>query len=336
MDAMQFLDKAAKAKRQPLYALAGDEDFLKRRVRDTIVATILGDADPAFAVSNYPAEKLDFSTVRNDLDTLPFLGPCRIVIVEDADEFVTAHRAKLEEYAAHPSSAGVLVLEVKSFPETTRLAKALPDAAKIACKAPYENKLPAWCVGWAKSAHGKKLNSDAAELLVQLVGNAMGLLDQELEKLAVAIGSKPAIEADDVERLVSRSSTADVFRILDAIGDGRPKAALNVLESLLNEGEDPMAILAPLSYQLRKLAAVGRGIVNKESLGQAMDAAGIPKWEKARIGCEKQVKWLGLRRLGLLTEWMVELDLGLKGGSALPKEAQLERLIVKLAIPRAS
>jgi DNA polymerase-3 subunit delta len=336
MDAMQFLDKAAKTKRQPLYALVGDEDFLKRRVRETIVATILGDADPAFAVSNYPAEKLDFSTVRNDLDTLPFLGPCRIVIVEDADEFVTAHRAKLEEYAAHPSSAGVLVLEVKSFPETTRLAKALPDAAKIACKAPYESKLPAWCIGWAKSAHGKKLNSDAAELLVQLVGNAMGLLDQELEKLAVAIGSKPAIEADDVERLVSRSSTADVFRILDAIGDGRPKAALNVLETLLNEGEDPMAILAPLSYQLRKLAAVGRGVANKESLGQAMDAAGIPKWEKARIGCEKQVKWLGLRRLGLLTEWMVELDLGLKGGSALPKEAQLERLIVKLAMPRVS
>jgi len=257
------------------------------------------------------------------------------VIVEDADEFVTAHRAKLEEYAAQPSSAGVLVLEVKSFPETTRLAKALPVAAKIACKAPYESKLPAWCVGWAKSAHGKKLNSDAAEHLVQLVGNAMGLLDQELEKLAVAVGSKPAIEAEDVERLVSRSNTADVFRILDAIGDGRPKAALNVLETLLNEGEDPMAILAPLSYQLRKLAAVGRGVANKESLGQAMDAAGIPKWEKARIGCEKQVKWLGLRRLGLLTEWMVELDLGLKGGSALPKEAQLERLIVKLAMPRA-
>src|SRR6185312_6494315 len=131
MDAMQFLDKAAKAKRQPLYALAGDEDFLKRRVRDTIVATILGDADPAFAVSNYPAEKLDFSTVRNDLDTLPFLGPCRIVIVEDADEFVTAHRAKLEEYAAHPSSAGVLVLEVKSFPETTRLARPFPAPRRL-------------------------------------------------------------------------------------------------------------------------------------------------------------------------------------------------------------
>jgi DNA polymerase III subunit delta len=342
MDAMPFLEKAAKAKPQPIYALVGDEDFLKRRCREAIIANILGDADPAFAVSVYSGDKLDFSTVRNDLDTPSFLAPCRIVIVEDADKkptpnseaFLSLHRAALEKDAAKPSSVGVLVLDVKTFPETTKLAKALPDAAKIVCKSPYTDKLIAWCIGWAKNRHNKRLTPDAAGLLVELVGPAMGLLDQELEKLATAIGAKPAIEAEDVDRLVGRSSSADVFRILDAIGDGRPRAALGILEALLAEGEDPMAILAPLSSQLRKLASVGRGLANRETLGQAMDAAGVPKWEKARVGCEKQVKWLGLRRLAQLTNWLVEIDLGFKGGNPLPREVQLERLIVKLARPR--
>jgi DNA polymerase-3 subunit delta len=342
MDALQFLDKAAKAKRQPIYALIGDEDFLKRRVRDAIIASLLGDADPAFAVSVYSGDKLDFSTIRNDLDTPSFLAPCRIVVVEDADKkphpaveaFISQHRAALEKYAAKPSEVGVLILDVKSFPETTKLAKALPDAAKIACKAPNENKLPSWCMGWARTAHGKRLTSDAAELLVQLVGSAMGLLDQELEKLSVAVGPKPAIEADDVDKLVGRSSSANVFRILDAIGEGRSKAALDIVESILNEGEDPMAILAPLASQLRKLAGVGRGIANRESLGEAMDNAGVPKWEGARIPCEKQVRWLGQRRLNRLSSWLVEIDLGFKGGCELPREVQLERLIVKLARPR--
>ena len=85
MDALQFLDKSAKAKRQPVYVLAGDEDFLKRRAREAIVAAALGDADPTLAVSVYPGDKLDFSTVRNDLDTLPFLSPCRVVVVENAE-----------------------------------------------------------------------------------------------------------------------------------------------------------------------------------------------------------------------------------------------------------
>ena len=338
---MAFLEKAANAKRQPIYALIGDEDFLKRRVRDAIVASVLDDADPAFAVSVYSGERLDFSTVRNDLDTPSFLAPCRVVIVENADTkphpsveaFLSAHRASLEKYAAQPSSVGVLILDVKSFPETTKLAKALPDAAKISCKAPYENTLPKWCVGWAKAAYGKKLTYEAAVLLVDLVGPAMGLLDMEMNKLATAVGAA-GIEPADVDRLVGRSSAADVFRILDAIGEGKPKAALEILEQLFTEGEDPMAVIGPMTSQLRKLAAVGRGLSEKQSIGQAMDNAAVPRWEKARIACEKQVRWLGLRRLSQLTNWLVEINLGLKGGSALPERVQVERLIVKLARPR--
>ena len=274
MDALAFLEKTTKSKRQPIYALVGDEDFLKRRVRETIVTNALGEADPAFALSVYGGDKLDFSTVLNDLNTLPFLSPCRVVVVEPADKFVTDNRPALEKYAGQPSEAGVLILDVKSFPETTKLAKALPEAAKISCKAPYTNKLPAWCVSWAKTRHEKKLNVDAAELLVEMVGPAMGLLDSELEKLAIAAGSKGTITAEDVDTLVGRSRSADVFRILDAVGEGKPTAALNILGELFAEGEDPLAVLGPITAQLRKLAAAGRQIAQGQSLGPAMDAAG--------------------------------------------------------------
>lgn len=334
MDALPFLDKAAKAKRQPVYALVGDEDFLKRHVRQAIVSAALGDADPAFAVSVYTGDKLDFSTARNELDTLPFVGPCRIVVIESADTFVTENRPALEKYVQKPAASGVLVLDVKTFPETTKLAKALPDAAKIACKAPPPYRLPAWCVEWAKTRHGKKLAPDAAELLVDLVGSAMGLLDQEIGKLAVSLGAKAAITAEDVDRLVGRSRSADVFRIMDAVGEGKPAEALRILEELFTEGEDPMAVLGPLTAQLRKLAACGRIYAETRQLGPAMDAVKVPTWEKARQSFERQLKWLGQRRLEKLTEWLVEINLGLKGGNALPERVQVERLIVKLARPR--
>jgi DNA polymerase-3 subunit delta len=336
MDALLFLDTAARANRQPFYALVGDEGFLRRRVRDQIITTAIGDVDPAFAVSVYPGDKLDFSTIRNDLDTLPFLSPCRIVVVTDADSFVSDNRPALEQYAGKPSGAGILVLEVSTFTETTRLARCLPDDAKIVCKAPPAFRLPAWCVGWAKVQHKRKLTSDAAELLVELVGSAMGLLDQEIEKLAVAVGKKTVIDADDVDRLVGRSKASNVFQIMDAIGDGKPGVALGILESLFTEGEDPMAILGPLTAQLRKLAAVGRLIAQGQDLRQAMDAAKVPTWEKARQSFERQVRWLGRRRLDKLTGWLVEINYGLKGGNPLPERVQVERLVVKLARPRES
>jgi DNA polymerase-3 subunit delta len=285
----------------------------------------------------YAGEKLDFSTARNELETLPFLAPTRVVIVEDADAFVTANRPALEAYVARPSSVGVLVLDVETFPDNTKLAKALPDAAKIACKSPPPYKLhdlQPWLVGWARSAHKKKLAADAAEVLLELVGPSMGLLDQELGKLAVAVGAKPDIMADDVERLVGRSKAADVFRILDAIGEGKPGEALSILEELFSEGEDPTAIMARLWGSLRNLAAVARLTAEGHSLGPAMDAVKVPKWDKIRRGFEKQLKHLGRRRLDKLTDCLVELNFGLKGGCALPERVQVERLIVMLARPR--
>jgi len=335
MDALPFLAAVAKSKRQPVYVLAGDEDFLKRRCRDAIVRLALGDADPAFAVSTYAGDKLDFSTVRNELDTLPFLSPCRVVVVDAADTFVTAHRPALERFAAAPAAAGVLVLDVKAFPENTKLAKALPDAAKVHCKAPAAYKLSAWVQDWAKAGHGKKLSADAAGLLIDLAGNTMGQLDQELEKLAVAAGAKGTIEAADVHRLVGRSQGADVFRILDAVGDGKPAAALTILERLFAEGVAPMGVLAPLMSQLRKLAAVGRHLADGVALASAMDAAKVPNWPQARESFKKQVRWLGRRRLDALSGWLVDIDRDLKGGSPLPERVQVERLVVKLARPRA-
>jgi len=337
MEALQFLD-AKNAKRLPVYALIGDEDFLKRHARERIISLALGDEDPAFAVSVFQGDKLDFSTIRNELDTVSFLSACRIVIVESADPFVTNHRQELEGYVARPSSIGVLVLDAKTFPETTKLAKALPDAAKIVCKSTPAYKLhdlKPWCVSWAKSAHKKKLTSDAAELLLELVGPAMGLLDQELGKLAVAVGAKPEIAVEDVDKLVGRSKAADVFRILDAIGEGKPGEALSILEELFAEGEDPMAVLGPLTAQLRKLAAIARFCVTDGmALGPAMDAANVPKWDKIRLGTERQLKYLGRQRLAKLTDWLTEINFGLKGGNPLPERVQVERLIVMLARPQ--
>lgn len=334
MDALSFLAKAGKATRLPLYALVGDETFLKSQCRDAIRRTVLGDADYEMALSSFVGDKAEMPDVLNDLNTIPFLSPVRLVEIESADEFVTKYRPKLEEYAAKPSPVGVLVLDVKSFPETTRLAKQFPDDGKIACKAPDEEKLAGWCVRFAKSQGGKILTDESAELLLAFIGNGMGLLASEIEKLAVAVGNKATIDPPDVENYVSRTKAADVFRILDFVGQNKPGEAIKFLRQLYDEGDDPLAVLGPLSYQLRKLATIDRFVGEGQSVAAAMDAAKVPKWGNVRGATQQQLNHLGRRRLGQLTEWLAEVNVGLKGGSALTEEVQLERLLVRLAKPR--
>jgi DNA polymerase-3 subunit delta len=334
MDGMAFLDKPGRAKKQPIFVVAGDEEFLKRRCLATLQELLVGDGDPALAVSNYPGDKADYSSIRGELDTLPFLCDLRVVVVEQADPFVTKNRSALEKYADKPSSAGVLILEVKTWPATTKLAKLVPESATLQCKAPPAYKLDSWSVEWAKSRYAKKLAANAARLLVELVGPRMGLLDSELEKLSIYAGDRPSIEMGDVDALVGRGRAANVFKIMDAVGDGKPALALRILNELFEEGEAELAILGALGAQLRRLALTARQHRLGKPLDDAMDDAGVAKWPQARDAARKQMKHLGMNRLESLYDWLLAADLGMKGGNPLPDRLQLERLIVRMARPR--
>lgn len=334
MDSLAFLERGARNKPQPIYVLHGDEDFLKRQVLAVLKTVVLGGADDSFGLSTHAGDKAAFADVHDDLDTLPFLSPRRLVVVDNADPFVTRSRAALEKYVGQPSATGVLVLDVKSWPATTRLAKLVPDAMTITCKAPPAHRLPPWCVQWVADRHGKQLAAPAAQLLLELVGADMGQLDQELTKLAIYVGAAPRIEAADVDRLVGRSRAADTFKIFDAIGGGRSGAALAILDRLCDQGDEPLAILGAFSWQLRRLAQAYRLNQQGLSLAAAFDEVGVQSW--AQKGLEQQMRHLGQRRLDRLYDWLLEVDLGLKGSSQLPPRVQLERLIVRLARPRAN
>jgi DNA polymerase-3 subunit delta len=331
MDSLTFLERGGgRGKPQPVYVLHGDEYFLKRHVLALLRKLVLGEGDDAFGFTSLPGDKASFSEVYNELSTLPFLAPRRLVAIEQADPFVTRERERLEKYVAAPAEKGVLVLDVASWPGTTRLARALTDST-IVCKAPASHRLPEWCVQWAAARHGKELAAQAARLLVDLVGPDMGLLDQELTKLAVYAGDAKRIESADVDRLVGNNREQNTWKVFDFIGAGDGRGALELMDRLFAQGEEPMRLLGAFSLQLRRLAQVARLAGQGTSLTDALEQAGVPSF--GRKATEQQLRHLGRRRLDRLYDWLLQTDLGLKGGSQLPPRTLLERLVVQLARP---
>jgi DNA polymerase-3 subunit delta len=334
MDSLTFLDEPADRLPLPVYVLHGDEDFLKRQVLAALRVRVLGPAGDDFGLSTYDGDKAIFAVVHDELETLPFLGPYRLVVVSGADPFVTRYRAALEKFIPKPPATGVLVLDVKSWPATTRLAKLVDQGATIACKSLPAGRLPSWCVHWAAARHGKQLRRDAAQLLVDLVGSDMGQLEQELAKLAVYAGAAAAIEARDVDQLVGSSREENTWKIFDAIAQGRPAEALAILDRLFEQGEEPLRILGAFSMQLRRLAQAARLTEHGHSLNGALEQVGVSPYNLK--GAQQQIRHLGRRRVDRLYDWLLEVDLGLKGSSQLPPRALLERLVIRLARPNES
>ena len=60
----------------------------------------------------------------------------------------------------------------------------------------------------------------AARLLVDLIGSDMGLLDQEILKLAIYIGDGKRIDSGVVDLLVGNSRAENTWKIFDLIGNG--------------------------------------------------------------------------------------------------------------------
>jgi DNA polymerase-3 subunit delta len=333
MHAIEFLKDPAKYPLSPVYAVFGDDTFLRREALHEIRRLAHPGEDDEMSVARYAGDTATLADVLDELRTLPFFSKRRVVLVEGADPFVTAHRKELEAYVEHPSESGVLVLGVKSWASNTKLAKLVEKKGlAVECKGPQDRVLAPWLVHLATSRYACHLDPSAAELLIELVGSEVGLLVSEVEKLSVYVGAKGKIHRDDVARMVGAGRIESIWRVLEAATTGRGDLALEHLDGLITSGQHPVGLLSAMSTSLLKVYHAGRLRRWKLDLKEACAAAGIPPFAAEQT--RRQHAHLGPARVDRLPAMLLQADLDLKGSSQLPPRAVIERLIVELAAPR--
>ena len=227
-----------------------------------------------------------------------------------------------------------LILDVEKWPKNTRLAKAIAKRGlDLECKELTAGRAAAFLTRAAKDEFDTALPRDAADLLVQFAGTDLGLLEQELGKLcSFAADRDPrAVTAEDVVELVGDSSIRNVFAMLGDVRRGDLGGALAELDKLLAAGEAPFKILGGLGFAVRKLAAAADVAIGGGSLPAGLAAAGV--FPKERGESEAYLKRIGRGRAAKLRGLLLDADGDLRGGSALPDRAVLERLLVELAGP---
>ena len=137
-------------------------------------------------LSSVDGDEASVAEILDELRTTPFLTDKRVVVVRKADGFVSKHRDILEKYFEKPAATGVLVLTVSTWDARTRLAKMLPKVGTlIELTPPPRWKLPEHLMQHAAAKHKVKLNKDAAEMLVELIGEELTQLYNEVEKLTL-------------------------------------------------------------------------------------------------------------------------------------------------------
>lgn len=331
MHATDYLRKTAPAGGKSLVVLHGGERHLKLAALATLCRDLLGaPPDEALGLTRFDGRSVEFKTVRDEVLMVSMFSDLKIVLVEEADEFVTEHRPLLENYVDQPAKKSLLALELKTWRSNTRLAKKVEQSGlAIDCSELTGGSLQSWLVRQAADQYGKQLSRDAAQLLVELAGSGMGQLDQEIAKLTSYAGDRERITPEDVRALVGGWKAETTWAMIDAIRDGRPGEALQCLNKLLYAGEAGPKILGGMNYVFRKFATAIEDSRGGTPLRQALQQAGV--FPRDVDKAEQYLRRIQRPRAERILEILAQTDYALKGGSRLPPALLLEQLVLQLS-----
>lgn len=310
-----------------LVVISGGQHHLKTSILGWLKKTVLDDDDSG--LTRFAGKDADLQTVSDELRTVSMWGDRRLVVVDEADEFVSKHRAGLEKLAAHPARKGVLLLEVKSWLKTTRLAKQVAQTGlDIECTELKGAALATWLQETARDSYQAELNRDAAALLIELIGDDLGFLDQELSKLSSFVGQGHAITAEVVRGMVGGWRTETTWAMTDAVREGDLATALHDLQELIYHGEAPQKLMGGVHFVFRK-AALATDLARSRPLEAALREAGV--FPQAIGPTAAYLRRLGRPKAERLIHQLLQADLGMKGSNRLPERVQMEQLLIRLA-----
>ncbi len=258
---MKDLERALAEGPAPLWLVFGDARPLVDQAVDTITEAVLRRVGlPAFNHSVVRATESGASQALATARTLPMMAERRLVVVRElaqaSDELLEA----VVDYAGQPSETTVFVLTGDGFPKVRKGGKNWSARVQNAFKKQGRVlKLDTQGVPLVRFAQdeaarqGKRLDARDAELLVELVGQDLGRLQQEVTKVALYVGEREEIGADDLLAACSMVAVSVVWDLTAGIASRDPDKALAALHRQLEEGEDPRKILGMVVWQLRKL-----------------------------------------------------------------------------------
>jgi DNA polymerase III subunit delta len=280
----ELLSRLKKGKPVPAILLLGEEPYLRDICRRQLIDQYVPEAARTWAVSRFSAERGDVQTALDQAQTLPMLSPQQVVFLEEAEaieEFAEKKRdeavKQLESYLGDPAPFTVLVMEAAHLDQRMKLSKLLVEKSLVVEVGLGEDpdQRSAAAVALARSLakeQGVEFERGAAEDLAECVAADLQRLKTEIEKLSIFAGDRKLIRRQDVTLMVISERAATVWEMADMLASRQAKCALDFLDRLLRDGEEPLQMLGAMAWMYRKLVEASeiKGAVNGWQAARAL------------------------------------------------------------------
>jgi DNA polymerase-3 subunit delta len=315
----------------PVFAFVGKDRFLRQEALAQLMRALTPDSASA-TVARFNGLQAEPAEVLDEVRSPSLLGDRRVVVVDDADDFIGRSRAALERYAGSPTVENCLILLCDSLPKNTRLYKIIAETGRVtACEPPKGRAVLTWIGRRAQETYGKRCDGAAAMRLKEAVGDGLAALDAELSKLADYVGTRPEITAADVDAVTGRLRPETIFAVLDAMFSGDAAGALAAWQQVLaTDRAAPGRALAGLAWGVRRLLEARKDWERGTNL---TELARRMYTEPAVL--KKRLERLTTERLMEQQRDLLAADLAVKTGAS-TFESAVEKFLVRHAAAEVS
>ncbi len=258
-----------------------------------------------------------------------FGGGGRLVIVDGVERWKATDAKAVAAYLKDPAPETVLALVADGLKPDSPLAKAVAPAGEVLAWDVPKRRVPAW-VAEQFGRLSAQVDREACEALVAIVGDDLGELAAEVEKLATWAGGE-TVTARDVELLAVHGREAPSWALSDAWGGRDVAGVLAAYESEVHRAE-PFIVGARLASQVALVRAAQRLAAAGQSTREIAKALGAHEFRvrKALGHAERYSP----DELDAAVVRLAELDAALKGASKRPAELELELALVDVTRAR--
>ncbi len=322
-----------------VYFIYGNEPYLKDFYAGKIIDKSVNKDFAMFNLHIFDGDDVSLNDVASCCESLPMMDEHCCVVVKDYkfDKATEDERKQIEEIISDVPDTTILVFWMQNIEvdakKNDKWKKILTLMNKYASTVALDKKTRSALIKLLVSGADKRgctISSQNAEYLINLVGDDMNNLLNELEKLCF-FADKSEITKQHIESLAVRSVSARVFDLATDIVQGRNEKAFEVLKTLLSQKEEPVNINSQL---INAYVDIYRAKVFLSSGEKADGAAKYYNYQNKSfrlVNAARDASKIDISAIRICLDILAAADTKLKS-SAVNKSLILEETIVKLIL----
>jgi DNA polymerase III subunit delta len=314
---------------KPVYFLMGEEPYFIDVITGYLTDHILTDAEKSFNQLVLYGRDTDMNTILSSARRFPMMASCQVIVIREAQQL--RNLEGLDSYLNSPMATTRLVFayKYKKLDKRTKLARLLAEkSVLLESEKLREDKVPAWINGYLKDK-GCQADLKSASLLVDFLGNDLGKIANELDKLMLVMpAGLKQITADLIEKNIGISKDYNNFELTKALAFRDISKSNRIAHHFsIHSKNNPLILTlsALFYYFVRVLHYHCLSDKSKENIARELAIKPFFAEEYQQAG-----RSYSLVKTQQIISWLREYDLKSKGGSMASEGDLLKELIYKI------